>query len=416
MRARRSQACVLPRPALNVYIYRSFTPQKTTAGGLATSARRAALAPALLAPHVASNAARRFDATLHPAAPAAAQRRRVTAAAAAAGDEAGQGGGVAGGTVYEAEYDSACQNNVVLTGNMGRDWEFKTLPNGTLVASTSLAVSAGRDKTNWFNVVCYGAVSEELRAWELRKGARLVVHGRLAVDEWTDRATAQRRSAVKVVGTTVGVIPRGAGAVAGAGGGAAAGMEGDYYQQQQAQQPQYQAAQGQPQPQYDQQMQPPQYDPSQQPPQQQFYQQQPPPPQYDQQQQYAPPPQQQFDQQQPQYQQQQQAPAAPPPWDAEPAPAAAAAYPAAAAAPPPAGGAALPLPERGATKLEEDWLSLIRRPGDWWDNRASKTKPTQPDFKSKDGGAALWLTGRGTPAWVAPNLPPPRATQQQRGA
>ena len=37
----------------------------------------------------------------------------------------------------------------------------------------------------------------------------------------------------------------------------------------------------------------------------------------------------------------------------------------------------------------------------WYDNRSSKTKPGQPDFKNKaDGDKALWKTGKKNPAWV----------------
>ena len=46
-----------------------------------------------------------------------------------------------------------------------------------------------------------------------------------------------------------------------------------------------------------------------------------------------------------------------------------------------------------------------------WDNRAGKQSglrsPKFPDFQHKTDRRALWLSGRGTPAWVVDQLPPP---------
>lgn len=36
----------------------------------------------------------------------------------------------------------------------------------------------------------------------------------------------------------------------------------------------------------------------------------------------------------------------------------------------------------------------------YWDNRTNKRNPRAPDFKAKDGDAALWLDSRDTPPWV----------------
>lgn len=46
------------------------------------------------------------------------------------------------------------------------------------------------------------------------------------------------------------------------------------------------------------------------------------------------------------------------------------------------------------------WRSVFDAPDRWWDNRENKRNPRAPDFKHKDTGEGLWLTGRDTPPWV----------------
>jgi hypothetical protein len=41
-------------------------------------------------------------------------------------------------------------------------------------------------------------------------------------------------------------------------------------------------------------------------------------------------------------------------------------------------------------------------------NRTNKRNPRAPDFKQRDGDAALWIQSNNTPDWVHANLPPPR--------
>ncbi len=67
-----------------------------------------------------------------------------------------------------------------------------------------------------------------------------------------------------------------------------------------------------------------------------------------------------------------------------------------------------PLPAHPANEVEAQWLSLIRSPDGWWDNRRNKRNPKAPDFKAKQEDHALWIDSRSTPEWVAANLPPPR--------
>ena len=60
---------------------------------------------------------------------------------------------------------------------------------------------------------------------------------------------------------------------------------------------------------------------------------------------------------------------------------------------------------------EQKWALFFGNPGAWWDNRLSKRAPRAPDFKHKTSGEGLWISSRDTPAWVEGRLgelPPPR--------
>ncbi|KAE8718150.1 Nbs-lrr resistance protein isoform 1 [Hibiscus syriacus] len=49
------------------------------------------------------------------------------------------------------------------------------------------------------------------------------------------------------------------------------------------------------------------------------------------------------------------------------------------------------------------WQVFFTSPFEWWDNRKSKKKPSQPDFKHKDTGEALWLNPD-DPPWIRKQL------------
>ena len=69
-----------------------------------------------------------------------------------------------------------------------------------------------------------------------------------------------------------------------------------------------------------------------------------------------------------------------------------------------------PAPATGPMETDDYWDDLEKNPGNWWDNRATKTNPKGPDFtsstfKKADGyRVALWLNS--APDWfVLPEGP-----------
>ncbi|MHB1778054.1 MAG: single-stranded DNA-binding protein, partial [Acidimicrobiales bacterium] len=84
-------------------------------------------------------------------------------------------------------------------------------PQGTAVANFSLAVDAGKDHTDWFEVVVWREQAENV-AQHVKKGQRVAVSGRLSAREYTTKE-GQKRKVVEVVASWVDFLePRSGGA------------------------------------------------------------------------------------------------------------------------------------------------------------------------------------------------------------
>ncbi len=104
-------------------------------------------------------------------------------------------------------------NAVSISGNLGRDPEFKQTGNG--LATFSLAVNRyiprgnGQfDKqTSWFKCVAWGPVAEAARD-KLTKGCRVLVQGRLEAHNWTDK-NGEVKTGVEIVVQSFSLITEG---------------------------------------------------------------------------------------------------------------------------------------------------------------------------------------------------------------
>ncbi len=100
-------------------------------------------------------------------------------------------------------------NRVVLTGNLTRDPELRSLPSGMAVCSLRIAVNTRRkgasgeweDKPNYFDVTVWGGQGENCARY-LAKGRPVAVDGRLEWREW-ETQDGQKRQAVDVVADSV---------------------------------------------------------------------------------------------------------------------------------------------------------------------------------------------------------------------
>ena len=100
-------------------------------------------------------------------------------------------------------------NRVVLTGNLTRDPELRSLQSGTSVCSLRIASNSRRreqsgewvDKPNYFSVTVWGAQGENCARF-LSKGRPVAIDGRLEWREWQGQDGVKRES-VEIVADAV---------------------------------------------------------------------------------------------------------------------------------------------------------------------------------------------------------------------
>ena len=96
-------------------------------------------------------------------------------------------------------------NKVYLMGNLTRDPELRHTPKGQAVARLSMAVNRkyqvdgeNREEVTFVDIDVWGKAAETICQY-CKKGRPLFVEGRLKLDQWDDKATGQKRSALKVM-------------------------------------------------------------------------------------------------------------------------------------------------------------------------------------------------------------------------
>src|SRR3954466_1519641 len=107
-------------------------------------------------------------------------------------------------------------NQVTLMGNLTRDPELRTTPNGATVCSFSLALNRSyknaegnwTEATDFIDIVAWGPLGERVAQY-LTKGRPALVSGRLQSRSWEQEG--QKRSKVEVVATDVTFLGGGGG-------------------------------------------------------------------------------------------------------------------------------------------------------------------------------------------------------------
>jgi single-strand DNA-binding protein len=89
-------------------------------------------------------------------------------------------------------------NTISLIGRLGRDPEVKYFEDGKVVGKVSIAVKRWNEGADWFSIECWGKTATVLADY-CRKGDQIGVTGRMSQDEWTDRASGEKRTSWKVV-------------------------------------------------------------------------------------------------------------------------------------------------------------------------------------------------------------------------
>ena len=136
-------------------------------------------------------------------------------------------------------------NKMILMGNLGKDPETRSFPNGGSVTNISIATSESwkdkqtgedKEKTEWHNVAIFGKLAE-IAAQYLTKGSQVYIEGALQTRKWQDKDGQDRYTTEIVVQGFTGVMQM----IGSAGGGQGQQQNNNQPQQsQQSQQPQQQ--------------------------------------------------------------------------------------------------------------------------------------------------------------------------------
>ncbi len=97
-------------------------------------------------------------------------------------------------------------SKAIITGNLTRDPELRTTPNGASVCSFSVAVnrvfrdSSGtqQEQVSFIDCSAWGKLGEMIGQYA-KKGAGVLVSGRLDQRSWEDKNSGQKRSRVEIV-------------------------------------------------------------------------------------------------------------------------------------------------------------------------------------------------------------------------
>ena len=88
-------------------------------------------------------------------------------------------------------------NKVILGGRITADIELKQTQNGTAVCSFSLAISRGKEETDFIDCVAWKQTAEFLAKF-FKRGSSLLVEGSLRKRAWTDK-NGEKRYATEVI-------------------------------------------------------------------------------------------------------------------------------------------------------------------------------------------------------------------------
>lgn len=92
-------------------------------------------------------------------------------------------------------------NKVILIGNLGRDPEVRSFPNGGKVCNLRIATSENwrdkqsgerRERTEWHSVAIFSEPLVRVAEQYLRKGSKIYVEGQLETRKWQDQSGNDR--------------------------------------------------------------------------------------------------------------------------------------------------------------------------------------------------------------------------------
>lgn len=94
-------------------------------------------------------------------------------------------------------------NKVIIIGNLGRDPEVRSFPNGGKVVNLRIATSETwkdkatgerKERTEWHSVAIFNEALGKIAEQYLRKGSTVYIEGQLETRKWQDKDGADRYS------------------------------------------------------------------------------------------------------------------------------------------------------------------------------------------------------------------------------
>jgi single-strand DNA-binding protein len=125
-------------------------------------------------------------------------------------------------------------NKVIIVGNLGRDPEVRSFPNGGKVVNLRIATSeTWRDKasgerkerTEWHSVAIFNEALGKIAEQYLKKGSTVYIEGQLETRKWQDQSGADRYTTEVVLRQFRGELTLLGGRDGGSGGGSGGGYE-----------------------------------------------------------------------------------------------------------------------------------------------------------------------------------------------
>jgi single-strand DNA-binding protein len=92
-------------------------------------------------------------------------------------------------------------NKVILIGNLGRDPEVRSFPNGGKVVNLRIATSErwrdrntgeNKERTEWHSVAIFNEALARVAEQYLRKGSKVYIEGQLETRKWQDQSGQDR--------------------------------------------------------------------------------------------------------------------------------------------------------------------------------------------------------------------------------
>ena len=123
-------------------------------------------------------------------------------------------------------------NKVIIVGNLGRDPEVRSFPNGGKVVNLRIATSESwrdkasgerKERTEWHSVAIFNEALGKIAEQYLKKGSTVYIEGQLETRKWQDQSGADKYTTEVVLRQYRGELTLLGGRDGGAGGGAGGG-------------------------------------------------------------------------------------------------------------------------------------------------------------------------------------------------